>query len=285
MTRFSTALTLLLAMFCMVATTVQTRAQLADLKPAAGKTSSSYVLNENDLLRMDVFQEPDLAVAVRILKSGEAAFPLIGSVRLAGLTVAEATEKLRALYDADYLVDPKLSLTVTEYAQQFVDVLGAVHAPGRVLIPASGKLDLAAALAAVGGLGPDADPAGIKVTRTNGSSATYSLTQTQAGNAAIPLNPGDRILVAESQFANKKITILGEVRTRGELNFPIDGKLDLLTAIARAGGYTELANPKKVNVSRKGKVTEVNARELEKDGAAPYMLQPEDVIIVTERRF
>ena len=101
----------------------------------------------------------------------------------------------------------------------------------------------------------------------------------------LDLEPGDRVLVGESQFANKTITILGEVRTRGELAFPIDGKLDLLTAIARAGGYTELANPKKVNVNRKGKVTPVDARDLEKDGATPYLLQPEDVIIVTERRF
>ena len=283
MTRSSIAI--LLAIVCLAMSAGRSLAQLADLKPRADKAGSSYVLNENDLLRMEIFQEADLATTVRILKSGEASFPLIGSVRLAGLSVAEATEKLRALYDADYLVEPKVSLTVNEYAQQFVDVLGAVRSPGRVVIPASGKLDLAAALAAVGGLSATADPNGLKVTRTDGSNANYSMAQTQAGNAAIPLNPGDRVLVGESQFANKTITILGEVRTRGELAFPIDGKLDLLTAIARAGGYTELANPKKVNVNRKGKVTPVDARDLEKDGATPYLLQPEDVIIVTERRF
>jgi polysaccharide export outer membrane protein len=278
---------LIAAIACLALSSVPGQAQLAELaqRSGAAKAAGNYVLNENDVLRMEVFQEPELATTVRILKSGEAGFPLIGSVKLAGLTVAEATDKLRALYDADYLVEPKVNLTVNEYAQQFVDVLGAVRGPGRVLIPASGKLDLAAALAAVGGLGPTADPAGIKVTRADGSSATYSLAQTQAGNAAIPLSPGDRVLVGESQFANKTITILGEVRARGELPFPIDGKLDLLTAIARAGGYTELANPKKVNVNRKGKVTPVDARDLEKDGATPYLLQPEDVIIVTERRF
>ena len=260
-------------------------AQSTTAVPATTISDSSWRLTEGDMVRLEIYQEPDLATQTKILKTGEASFPLVGTVQLGGLTVAEATEKLRTLYDADYLVNPKLILSIDSYAQQFVTILGAVTAAGRVAVPSSGNLDLATAIASVGGLSATADPQQIQVTRANGTSTTYSYAAIQDNRAPVPLGPGDRVLIGQSAFVGKTITIMGEVRTRGQLAFPIDGKLDLLTAIARAGGFTELANPKKVTIVRRGDSQIIDARKLSEKGAAPFMLEPDDIITVAERMF
>jgi protein involved in polysaccharide export with SLBB domain len=66
---------------------------------------------------------------------------------------------------------------------------------------------------------------------------------------------------------------------------PVDGKLDLINAIALAGGLTELANPKKVKISSKGQVRVVDFKELSERGGAPILLHPDDTVTVPERIF
>lgn len=245
---------------------------------------NSYRLKPNDVVKLSVYEEADLSSQTRILKSGEAVFPLIGTVQISGLTVETATKKIRDLYAADYLVDPKVTLTVDEYATDFISVVGAVGSPGQIPIPASGKLDLAAALATAGGLAPNADPNNINLIRANGGSSTFSQSSIQSGGG-VSLAPGDRIVVHESRFLKKSVSILGQVRQPGSVEFPLDGNLDLITAIARAGGFTELANPKKVSINRRGKVTVIDMREMTERGNTRYPLQPDDIVTVAERLF
>lgn len=247
------------------------------------ETDKSPRLKPNDVIRMDVFEEPDLATQTRILKSGEVVLPLIGSVRIAGLSVSEANDEIRNLYAQKYLVDPKVALTVDEYSQDFISVIGAVNKPGQFSMPANGKFDLSAALASAGGLSPEADRSGITLTRASGASSTYSSTSAQSSKVA--LHPGDRIVVRQSAFVNKTATIVGQVRKAGPVPFPIDGRLDLVAAIAQAGGFTELANPKKVSVNRKGNVTTINVKEMTDRGNKRYFLQPDDIVTVAERFF
>lgn len=90
------------------------------LQAETDKADPTYVLKPNDVVILSVFEEVDLSTQTRILQTGEAAFPLIGPVRIGGLSVRAATAHLRELYSADYLVDPKITLTLAEYAQQHV---------------------------------------------------------------------------------------------------------------------------------------------------------------------
>jgi polysaccharide export outer membrane protein len=245
---------------------------------------NTYVLKASDVVRLSVFEEDDLAARTRILQTGEAVFPLIGPVKIAGLSIREATTRIRELYAADYLVDPKVTLTVDEYAQQFVAVLGAVRSPGQIFMPSSGRFDIAAAIATAGGLTERADPSRISLVRANGSTSEYSLAGIEKGTK-VQLESGDRIIVAESSYLNQTVIFVGEVRNRGPVPFPINGKLDLLGAIARAGGFTELANPRKVSVNRRGKVMVFDVREMSSRGAQPFLLEPDDIVTVPERLF
>ncbi len=249
-----------------------------------GEPDSSYVLKANDVVKISVFEEPELSVQTRILQTGEGVFPLIGAVKIGGLPIRSATERIRSLYAADYLVDPKVTLTVDEYGLLFVSVLGAVANPGQIQIPQSGKLDISAAIATAGGVSATADISRISLVRADGSTAEFALTGIEKG-VRIQLGPGDRVIVGESRYVNKTVTFVGEVRNRGPVAFPVDGKLDLVSAIARAGGFTELANPKKVSVNRGGRVTVLDVKEMSSRGDTPFRLEPDDIITVPERLF
>jgi polysaccharide export outer membrane protein len=251
----------------------------------SGADDATYTLRPNDTISVAVYEEPDLTLQVRILKTGQASFPLIGSVEVGGLTVAAAAARIRTLYAKDYLVDPKLTLTVDEYATEYISVIGAVKNPGQVAIPVSGNLDLAAAMATAGGLDDNADVNGIQLVRAGGSVSTYSKSSIEGAAGRTKLSAGDRIIVNQSAFVGKTITVLGQVGKPGPLMFPLNGRLDLVNAIALAGGLTDLANPRKVSINRKGTVTVLDFKAISQRGDRPFLLQPDDVVTVAERLF
>jgi polysaccharide export outer membrane protein len=274
----SRALTLLLCFFGLSASLSaeeQERPAVAD---------PTYVLRSNDAITLEVFGEPDLSGSVKILTTGQASFPLIGSVEVSGLTVAAAAARIRDLYAADYLVDPKVTLTVDAYTTDFITVIGSVNSPGRVPVPVTGDLDLATAMASVGGLTATSDPNSIQLFRASGGTSRYSMADIQRGTSGrVPLRAGDRIIVNQSPLLGKTITMLGEVGKSGPMAFPLNGKLDLVSAIAMAGGMTNLANPKKVTIRRNGSVMEVDYNEVSQ--GRPLALLPDDVVTVGRRFF
>lgn len=246
----------------------------------------SYILRPNDTIRLDVYEEADLSGVVRILKTGQASFPLIGSVQVSGLSVADAATKIRDLYAKDYLVDPKVNLSVQEYATDYVSVIGAVRTPGQVPIPVAGNLDLAGVMASVGGLTDSADPNKIQLVRASGAVSNYSMAQITGGvTGRVKLEAGDRIIVSQSAFVGKTLTVLGHVAKPGLIPFPVSGQLDLVQAIAMAGGMTQLANPSKVSINSRGTVKVVDYKAISQRGDRPYLLQPGDIITVPERLF
>ena len=267
------------AIFSRLVLTVFLSAQFSGAVPE----DATYILRPNDSISLSVYGEPDLSVQIGILKTGQGSFPLIGSVNVAGLSVAAAAAKIRDLYAKDYLVDPKLTLTVNGYATEFISVIGSVKAPGQVPIPVSGHLDLASAMASCGGLAPDADINGIRLIRASGTTSTFSMASIQGASGRLPLAAGDRIIVNQSSYVGKQITILGQVGKPGPMPFPLSGKLDLVNAIALAGGTTALANPKKVTINRKGQITMVDFKQISQQGDRPYLLLPDDVVTVAER--
>lgn len=247
-------------------------------------TDASYVLKPDDVLVLSVFEEADLAATTKILKTGEVVLPLIGTVTVSGMNLDAATAKVRGLYGAKYLVNPRVSLSVAVYGEQLVSVLGAVKVPGTFPLPLSGSIDLASALALAGGLSDDADGRAINLIRGSGAT-TYSKGQVASQGGSVKLVAGDRVVVGQSPYIGKSVTILGRVLRPGPVEFPLDGDLDLVGAISRAGGFHQLANSRKVNVNRGGKVQVVDVRELSERGGSVFTLQPGDVVTVPERYF
>ena len=131
--------------------------------------SPEYVLRPGDVVQVKVYQEEDLASTSRIGPDGAIAMPLLGSVRVAGNTVSQATATIAALLAKDYLVSPQVTLNVTEFAKRRFTVLGQVQRPGTYDMPAQESVNLLQAIAAAGGFTRIGNPHRITVQRTVGS--------------------------------------------------------------------------------------------------------------------
>jgi polysaccharide biosynthesis/export protein len=102
------------------------------------------------------------------------------------------------------------------------------------------------------------------------------------------VNPQITLTVVE--YAKRRFTVLGQVQKPGSFEMPNEEDVTLLQAIAMAGGYTRLANPSKITVTRTGdgrKTTiAVDGRSLAKDeNTKSFLIQPDDTITVAERLF
>jgi len=176
-------------------------AAAADARP--GEPLALYVLHPMDLLKLQVFQEPDLDRELRVSQDSTITVPLIGVVDLKGRTIHEAEELITELYARDYLVNPQINITILEYAPRTVNVLGAVNAPGAVAMPPEKSFTLLDAIARAGGFSRLANRGRVSLTRSLPGGRTENFTvnadQLVSGDAANrwPMHDGDVVYVPE----------------------------------------------------------------------------------------
>lgn len=159
---------------------------------------SDYRINPNDLLEFDIFGVPDMKRSVRVNASGQVSLPLIGPVKVAGLTGQEAETLIAERYAEKYLQNPQVSLFIKEFTTQRVTVEGAVLKPG--IYPVTGQLSLLRALALAGGYAQYAELREIMLYRygANGQREVqmYDLEKVRAGEILDPeVLPDDVIVV------------------------------------------------------------------------------------------
>jgi polysaccharide biosynthesis/export protein len=170
---------------------------------AAPARSASYRLRPMDLVKVQVFQEPDLDRELRVSHDYTIVAPLIGVVDVHNLTVREAELLLTELYKKDYLVNPQINMTVMEYAPRNVNVLGAVNSPGSVVMTPEKDMTLLDAIARSGGFSRLANRTHVSLTRTlaNGQTENYTVNADElvAGDnvARWMVQDGDIIYVPE----------------------------------------------------------------------------------------
>ncbi|MEN8792298.1 MAG: polysaccharide biosynthesis/export family protein, partial [Lentimonas sp.] len=166
----------------------------------------NYVLKPSDVISIEVYQEGDLNKQVRVEGDGSVALSLIGKVKLAGMTVAEAQSLITDLYNRDYLVDPQVSLIVTSFSAKVVRILGSVNRAGVVQIPPDRDLTLTEAIAGVNGLTRLGDPKLITIKRVDEDGkarqmeVNFSSILTDPNVKDITLKEGDTIWVRERRF-------------------------------------------------------------------------------------
>ena len=125
----------------------------------------NHVLVPDELVEINVFQEPDLDTAVRIPGDGRITFPLIGEIALTGQSVQQETRLIHDRLQARFLVNPQVSIAVLEPAKRLFTVLGQVQRPGTYRFPEQQNLDLLQVIGIAGGYTRVADPGRIIVKR------------------------------------------------------------------------------------------------------------------------
>lgn len=191
-----------LVLACVMAGAAAAADDRSAAKPATS-TAVDYILQPLDLLRIVVFQEPDLERQVRISQEYAINLPLIGSVDLKGKSVRQAEEQIRARYDADFLKNPQITITVLEYTPRTVQVLGAVNQPGAIAFTPEQQMTIMEAIARAGGQARIADIRRVRLTRQmpDGKTEIYTinLDDLMKGTSTEkwPLLKGDVIFVPE----------------------------------------------------------------------------------------
>lgn len=101
------------------------------------------------------------------------------------------------------------------------------------------------------------------------------------------VNPQVNVIILE--YGARTVNILGSVNSPGAITFPQEKGLTLLDAIARAGGFSRLADRKRVKLTRTnadGKIETyiINADDvIQGSSADPWVLLKDDVVFVPER--
>lgn len=166
---------------------------------------SAWVLRPNDEILMTVYQEDDLKSQTIIDVDGMVVLPLLGQVKIGGLTLGQATAQIQQLYNRDYLVNPQVNLIVEKFAARRFAVLGQVQRPGSFDFPQNEPVNLLEAIAISGGYTRLGAPSKVSVRRVeNGSPKIYSLnadaiTKDQK-KKPFEILPNDVITVGERTF-------------------------------------------------------------------------------------
>jgi len=162
-------------------------------------------LQPNDVLQVSIYQQPDLDVKVTIDNRGMVMLPLLGPVKLGGLNLEEATTLVKNLYDADYLVNPKVTIQVGQMATMRFTILGQVQRPGTYDFPPNEKLNLVDGIAMAGGYTRLANSGNVTLQRNvEGKLKIFNFNADEMARDhkrdPFQLQPGDIITVGERVF-------------------------------------------------------------------------------------
>ncbi|HIO96872.1 MAG TPA: polysaccharide export protein [Leucothrix sp.] len=175
----------------------QTTAPAYNRKAVRAPTAASNLIIANDTLDINVFKVADLSSKAQIVQpSGSISLPLIGSVKVAGLSINQA-ENTIAQRLKKYMQDPKVSITRTNKAvENRVTVEGEVKAPG--VFPIKGNLSFLQAIAMAQGLSDIAESRNVLFYR-DGARHSVNLDLVRLGKIPDPVLRGDdRIIVLKN---------------------------------------------------------------------------------------
>lgn len=257
-----------------------------------GKYSESdrteYTISAHDELQINVYGEVDLTKTVRVAADGTINYPLLGRVKVEGLTAQLLEERLgKLLSDGGYLMKPQVSVYVERFSS--ISILGEVRNPGSYEL--KGKLSIMDAIAQAGGFNIDADINNVKILRVDdGQQKTIQLKlgdiKKGLEGAEIALRANDTVFVEKIG----KVSVLGEVTRPG--TFELKDKMTFIEAIAMAGGFTDIAAMNRTRVIRedpqsKKKVIRIVVTDITSRGKKDKDIEllPGDIIYVPESLF
>ncbi len=236
-------------------------------------------LTSGDLVTVKIFGTTDFAPLFRVGSSGNVQLPLIGPVKVAGLTNAQAEDLIaKRLKDAGMYLDPQVSVQVTEPAGQFATVSGELHA----VVPLAGSRRLFEVLAAAGPLPINASHVVtiLRPGQDNPIIVDLGTDPTQAAQANIQILPRDTILISRVGV----VYILGAFLRQGAIPLDQNSPLTLMQATSLSGGagfegrYEDLRIIRTVGLERKMIKTDI--KHVLRGSAPDPVLQADDIVFL-----
>jgi polysaccharide biosynthesis/export protein len=287
-TRLTRVLILVLA--GMGASLCQAQLAIDGSRSATITDQSAIAIGPGDLLDLTVFDVPELVLKVRVDANGVVSLPLMGDLKLAGMTVRDAQRLMaRELVERQLVKQPQVSIFIEEFATQGITVYGEVNAPG--IYPLMGPHRLYDVISAAGGLtlksgrtatvlhlGQRGHPEIVVLANENPNDQTLEY-------ANVPVYPGDTIIVSKAGM----VYVLGEVNKPGAFLMEDNTSISVLKATALAGGTTRLASLKDSMILRKSPAgtteTRIPLDKIYHGKASDLQLHAEDIVFIPLSNF
>ena len=225
-----------------------TMAQVTAAPLAAEK--AEYRLAAGDVIRISVYQNPDLQLEARLSEAGVISYPLLGAIRLGGNTITQA-ERLIAdgLRNGNFVKQPQVSVLLVQVRGNQASVLGQVNRPGRVPIETA-EMRLTDLLATAGGIssgGADiVTVVGVREGKPFRKEIDLpSLFRSAARDEDIAVRGGDAVFVDRAPM----VYIYGEVQRAGVQR--LERGMTVMQVLAAGGGLTQRGTDKGIRVHRK----------------------------------
>ncbi len=240
--------------------------------------ADDYLVGSGDVLKIDVYDNPDLKTTVRVTNAGTIVVPLLGQVKVSGLKISDVTGKLTRLLADGYLINPQVNIFIEDFRSKKAVILGQVARPGIVEI--RGTTTFLEAISKAGGLKEAAgDVATIK--RISGEQQEVVIVDiksiVEGGDLShnIPIHDGDTIYIAKGGMCY----VTGEVKNPNA--YSCDKDTTVLKLIARSGGFTGKASKSSVRIVR----LVDGEKKIYKDVDLHLQVQANDIIVVPESFF
>lgn len=253
----------------------------------------NYRLGPEDEIEIKVWDHEDLKRTVRVGLDGHISFPFCGEINAKGLTILELKKELEHRLGAGYIVDPHVSINVTDVKSQKFFVVGKVQKPGTY--PLTKPITVTEAISIAGGLPQEGDkqlkggiaylvrprpgekPTGPRAPTPGGGGETFtiSLESAFAGDPKhnLEIKNGDTLNVPNLNFY-----ITGEVKKPGR--YPYDDRMTVLMAVTTAEGFSDKASARSTYIMRD---KAGNKEKIPVKMQDP--IQPGDTIVVPESFF
>jgi polysaccharide biosynthesis/export protein len=238
-------------------------------------------IGSGDLLEISVYGT-DFSKTVRVASSGHVKLPLIGELRLAGLTTGQAEAAIRKmLMEGNYFNNPEVSVFAREYATQGISVLGEVQKPGVYAL--LGSRTLLDVISVAGGTTPRAGKF-VSITHRDNPREPVTIELSRDPEKPMPNNvqvfPGDTIEVLKAPI----VYVVGDVHLPGGFIVENGKQLTVLQAVAMAQGTNPTAALDRARIIRQSSIGRqdipIALRQILAAKAADTPLQPDDIVFV-----
>lgn len=242
---------------------------------ACALSQDDFRLGAGDVVKITVYDQPDLSTNSKVNAAGVIVMPLVGAVKVGGLTATQAEQRIaQMLQEGGFVKNPQVVLAITEIRSQQVAVLGFVKNSAK--IPFEGSMSIIDVIAQAGGLTNEAGD-NVQILREEGTKRKVIRVDMGAVfngsvDQVIDVRAGDVVLVPRMDV----FYIYGAVNKAG--SYRLERDMTVVQALSIGGGLSARGTQRGIRVKRRNVQGTIEDLKTDLNG----ILKPNDVIFVDE---